>query len=96
MSITAALVLFAITWFLVLFVVLQIRFQSQDEAGDVVAGTHRSASAKENVGQSAKITTVVTAVIWVVLYLVITSGYITVDNMDIFGIMKGVPPAYGQ
>jgi predicted secreted protein len=76
--------------------VLQIRFQSQDEAGEVAPGTHKSASAKENVGQSAKITTLVTSVIWVALYLVITSGYITIDNMDVFGIMKGVPPAYGQ
>lgn len=96
MNLTAAVVLFATTWFLVLFIVLQIRFKSQDEAGDVTPGTQRSTSAVENVGQSAKITTAVTAAIWVLLYLVITSGFITIDNMDVFGVMRGVPPAYGQ
>jgi predicted secreted protein len=96
MNVTAALVLFATTWFLVLFIVLQIRFKSQDEAGEVTAGTQRSTSAYENVGQSAKITTGVTAIIWVILYLIITSGYITIENMDFLGILDHVPPAYGQ
>ena len=96
MNATAAIVLFATTWFLVLFVVLQIRFKSQDEAGEVTAGTQRSTSAYENVGQSAKITTGVTVIIWIILYLIITSGYITIDNMDVFGILDRVPPAYGQ
>jgi predicted secreted protein len=96
MNITSGLVLFAITWFLVFFVVLQIRFQSQEEAGDVTLGTQRGTSAKENVGQSAKITTAITAVIWVLLFLIITSGWITVENMDVFGILNRVPPAYGQ
>ncbi len=45
MTITAALIVFAITWFMVFFVVLPIRFTSQSEAGEVVPGTPQSAPA---------------------------------------------------
>lgn len=96
MSITAAFVLFSVTWFLVLFCVLAIRFESQAEAGESVAGTPPSAApASFNIRRKARITTIVTTVIFVILYLTITSGYITIDNMDVFGIMQGVPPAGG-
>ncbi len=92
MTITAALVLFAVTWFMVFFCVLPIRFQSQDEAGAVVAGTPKSAPATEAIGKKAKLTTLIAIALWVALYFTITSGVITLNNMDIFGIMKMVPP----
>ena len=93
MTITAAIVLFAVTWFMVFFCVLPIRFQSQAEAGDVVAGTPKSAPATESIGRKAQITSLIAVVLWVVLYLTITSGVITLQNMDVFGIMGMVPPA---
>ena len=93
MTITAAFVLFAVTWFMVFFIVLPIRFQSQSEAGEVVAGTPKSAPAMEMVGKKAKITSLISVIVWGVLYLIITSGYITIDNMDVFGIMQMTPPA---
>lgn len=92
MTITAAFVLFAVTWFMVFFCVLPIRFQSQDEAGAVVAGTPKSAPSTEGIGKKARITSVIAIVIWVALYFTITSGVVTLNNMDIFGIMKMVPP----
>ena len=93
MTITAAFVLFAVTWFMVFFIVLPIRFQSQSEAGAVVAGTPKSAPAMEMVGKKAQITSLISVIVWGVLYLIITSGYITIDNMDVFGIMQMTPPA---
>ncbi len=39
MTITAAIVLFAVIWFLVFFCVLPFRFESQAEAGSVTPGT---------------------------------------------------------
>ena len=93
MTITAAIVLFAVTWFMVFFCVLPIRFQSQAEAGDVVAGTPKSAPATENLGRKAQITSLIAIVLWIALYFTITSGAITLKNMDIFGIMSMVPPA---
>lgn len=88
MTITAGLVLFSVTWFMVFFCVLPLRFQSQGEAGDVTPGTPSSAPADAMVGKKAKITTVIAIVIFVVLYFIITSGLITRDNMDVFHILN--------
>lgn len=93
MTITAALVLFATLWFIVLFCVLPLRMQSQEEAGERVPGTPLSAPQNLDLPRKLRLTTAVALGVFVVLYVVITSGWITVDNMDIFGIMQGVPPA---
>ena len=45
MTITAAIVLFAVIWFLTLFVVLPIGLRTQGEDGEVVPGTPSSAPA---------------------------------------------------
>jgi predicted secreted protein len=92
MTITAAFVLFAVTWFMVFFCVLPIRFQSQADVGDVVAGTPKSAPATEGIGKKARLTSVIAVVVSVALYLIITSGVITLANMDVFGIMDMTPP----
>jgi predicted secreted protein len=91
MSITAAIVLFAVTWFMVFFVILPLRITSQAEAGKVVPGTPRSAPAGDVVGRKAKITTGIAIVIWVMLYLTITSGWITMRDIDFMGRMGPAP-----
>ena len=45
MSITGAIVLFVVIWFMTMFVVLPIRARSQAEDGNVVPGTHEGAPA---------------------------------------------------
>lgn len=84
MTITASLVLFAVTWFMVFFIVLPIRFTSQDEAGEVVPGTPRSAPSDHMVGKKAKITTAIALVVWVILSAIILSGVISVRDIDWF------------
>ena len=84
MSITGAIILFAILWFLVFFVVLPIRFRSQADAGHVVPGTPASAPAEENVRRKAKITTAIAAVLWVIIAGIILSGAITIRDLDWF------------
>lgn len=87
MSITGALVLFSVTWFMVFFCVLPWRFQSQADVGPVTPGTPRSAPQDAQVGHKAKVTTAITAVLFVLEYLIIGSGWITIDNMDFLGVM---------
>ena len=82
MTITAALILFAITWFMVFFMVLPIRFTSQAQAGEVVPGTPKSAPSDHLVGKKAKITTLIALVIWVGLVWFITSGVVTLRDID--------------
>ena len=59
MRITAALVLFAVTSFMVFFIVLPIRFTSRADTGEVVPGTPKSAPADYPVAKKARITTLI-------------------------------------
>jgi predicted secreted protein len=88
MTITAAIVTFATLWFLVLFCVLPVRFESQAEAGQIVPGTPASAPADAQIARKAKITTVIALLVFIVVYLIVSSGVITRDNMDVFGILN--------
>lgn len=91
MTITAALILFAVTWFMVFFVVLPIRFTAQADQGDVVPGTPKSAPADHLVGKKARITTLITLVVWIGLIWFITSGILSVRDIDFMGRMGPAP-----
>ena len=93
MTITAALVLFAVTWFMVFFCVLPLRFRSQAQEGVIEPGTPRSAPADAMIKRKAQITTGVAFVVFAALYLVITSGRFGIDDLDVFGILNRAPPA---
>jgi len=80
----SGLVLFAVIWFMVFFVVLPLRMVSQGEDGAVVPGTHSSAPADPQIKRKAKITTIWALAIWVVIAGVILSGAITVRDLDWF------------
>ena len=91
MSITGAIVLFAVTWFMVFFIVLPIRFVSQGDAGDVVPGTPKGAPATHVVARKAKITTLIALVVWAVIAGVILSGVVSIRDIDMRGVMSGQP-----
>ncbi len=91
MSIISALVLYAVIWFLVLFVVLPIRLETQGDRGEVVPGTPEGAPANLQMGKKARLTTLIAAALWVVIAGVIFSGAITVRDLDWFGRMG--PPS---
>lgn len=91
MTITAAIVLFSITWFMVFFCVLPLGFRSQAQEGRVEPGTPASAPENPMLKPKAKITTLITVVIFTVLYLIITSGKVTIADLDIFGIGASRP-----
>lgn len=88
MTITAALVLFAVIWFLLLFVALPIGERSQSEAGDVVPGTPASAPEEPHMKRKLIWVTVVTVILWAILCAVIMSGVLKVEYFDIFGRMN--------
>ena len=91
MSITAALILFSVTWFLVLFVLLPVRLQSQAEAGHIVPGTPGSAPADPMLGRKMKWTTLIATLITLALYVIITSGVITLRDIDFRGSLGPAP-----
>lgn len=95
MTITAALVLFSVTWFMVFFIILPLRVVSQRENGEVVPGTPAGAPAGFVVKKKAKQTTIVAIIIWAALCGIILSGVITVRDFDWAGRM-GPPSTFGQ
>ncbi|MCX7286706.1 MAG: DUF1467 family protein [Rhodobacterales bacterium] len=88
MSITAAFVVYSITWFMVFFIVLQVRTVTQEETDHVEPGTPPGAPAHEIVGQKARLTTLIATPIWALICGVILSGWITVADLDWFGRMS--------
>ena len=88
MGITSAIVLFAVIWFMVLFVVLPLGLQTQSEAGEVVPGTPGSAPANLDLKRKVKQTSFWAAVIWTIVTGVVLSGWITVRDLDWFDRMS--------
>ena len=87
MTITGSVVIFSVTWFMVFFCVLPWRFTSQEEAGQIVPGTPRSAPSDHLIGYKAKITTVITIVIWAAICATILWSGLGINDLDVFGIM---------
>ncbi len=85
MNLTGGIVLFAVIWFLVFFIVLQSTARSQDDAGEVTPGTPASAPADAQIVRKAKITTAITVVLWAMIAYVILSGMVSIYDMDWFG-----------
>ena len=92
MTITAAFVLWAVSWFMTFFVVLPLRLTTQGDARQVVPGTPASAPAGFVVRRKARITTIWATGIWLVLCGIILSGWISVRDFDVMGRM---PPVAG-
>ena len=84
MAITSALVLFAVIWFMTLFVVLPIRLKTQGDEGKVARGTPSSAPVDPQLKKRALIVTAITVVLWAILMTVILSGVIEVEDFDWF------------
>ena len=91
MSIVSAIVLFAVVWFMVLFVVLPIRLETQGDVGERVEGTPAGAPAT---GFSMKrclwITTLWAVPVWALISAVILWGGISVRDLDAFGRMPSI------
>ncbi|MBL4841276.1 MAG: DUF1467 family protein [Thalassospira sp.] len=87
MAITSGIVLYAVIWFMVLFVTLPIRLRTQDDEGKVVPGTHASAPANFNLKRTMLIVTAVAIIVWAIIAGVIISGVISVSDPDWFGRM---------
>ena len=90
MAITSAIVLYAVIWFMVLFLILPLRLVTQGDAGEVVPGTPESAPANLQMGRKLRLATLIATVLWVVIAGVILSGVITVRDFDWLG---RLPPA---
>lgn len=90
MSITSAIVLYVVIWFMCFLIALPIRVKTQGDLGDIVPGTHAGAPEHHHLKKKAIITTIVAAVLWAVIAGIILSGWISVRDFDWMGRMDPV------
>lgn len=80
----SAFVLFSVIWFMTLFIILPLRLTTQGEAGTTVKGTLESAPENPQLKRRFLLTTVVALVFWGIAVAIITSGWITLEDIDLF------------
>ncbi|MFV0303043.1 MAG: DUF1467 family protein [Paracoccus sp. (in: a-proteobacteria)] len=90
MNLTGGIVLYAILWFLTLFLVLPFGQRSQAEDGHVVPGTHASAPANPRLGRKMLWATLISAVLWAICAYIILGGVITREDLEAWGQLTGV------
>ena len=81
MTITGGLVLFATLWFLVMFLLLPIGHQSQDEAGEIVPGTPAGAPMRPMMWKKGLWALAISAALVGGIWLFLDSGLITRQDM---------------
>ena len=87
MSVTSAIVLFAVIWFLTFLIIIPFRVKTQGDLGAIVKGTQAGAPEVHNLRKKAIITTGASLVLWLVITLIILSEFITIQDVDFFGKM---------
>ena len=81
MSTTTAVAVFFLIWWVTLFAVLPWGVRSQQEGGEVVPGTDPGAPLVPKLGRKLIWTTLVTCVVFGVLYVVYTERLLTIDEI---------------
>ena len=66
MTITASLVLFAVFWFLILFIILPLNIKTQQEEGKRSYGTPTSAPINANIKKKMILVTLLSSIIWLI------------------------------
>ena len=81
MSVTTAIAIFFLIWWVVLFAVLPWGIRSQHEGGVVVPGTDPGAPAIPNLGRKLLWTTLVSALIFAACYVVYVERLVTLQGL---------------
>lgn len=83
----SGIVLYAVIWFLVLFVTLPVHLRTQGDVGEIVPGTQAGAPVNFKLRRTVIIVTLISFVVWAIIAGIILSGAITVRDIDWFGRM---------
>ena len=89
MSITTAVAIYFLIWWVTLFAVLPFGVRSQVESGDVVTGSDPGAPALPRLWSKALWTTLVASVVFAVFYVVYVTRIVTLDDLaTLFGLLR--------
>lgn len=88
MSLTFAIAIYFIVWWLTLFVVMPFNVRTQEEEGEVVPGTPESAPARPSFVKIILINTAVASVVFVIVWSIIVFRWI---DLDFFQLKSSAP-----
>ncbi len=75
MTLTSAIVLLSVYWFIILFIVLPINITTQNDEKNVIDGTAPSSPVNPNLKRKFSITTIVSVILWIPTCLAINLFY---------------------
>lgn len=81
MTLSFAIAIYAIIWWVVLFAMLPIGVRTQAEEGEVAPGTAESAPHRPQLLAKMAATTVVASIVFAVVYAIIVHRVITLDQI---------------
>ncbi len=84
MNVITGIVLYAIIWFMLLFMTLPFHIQTQGEAGNKVKGTPDSAPDDLRLGRKLLVNTAIASVVFAVVLCVIVFDLVTLQDIDLF------------
>jgi len=74
------LLVYGVLWWLIFFMTLPVGVKSQGEDNSVVPGTHSSAPVKPYLWRKAAATSVIAAVLWALVYLAVSRGWLSLSG----------------
>ena len=83
MSLSFGIAIYFIIWWTVLFAVLPLGVRTQEEAGEVVPGTPKSAPLAPRLLRIVLTTTGIAAIVFAIFYAVVTYKLIRLDDIPI-------------
>ncbi len=75
MTITSAIVLLSVYWFIILFIILPINVTTQNDERNIIEGTAPSSPVNPNLKRKFLITTLVSVILWIPTCLIINLFY---------------------
>lgn len=87
MGIISAIVLYAVTWFMVLFVLLPVGLRTQGDENEIVHGTHAGAPVDFRARRMMLKVTLIATPVWALIAAVVVFGDISVRDIDWFNRM---------
>ncbi len=75
MTITSAIVLLSVYWFIILFIILPINVTTQNDERNIIEGTAPSSPVNPNLKRKFSITTIVSIILWIPTCVVINLFY---------------------
>jgi predicted secreted protein len=75
MTITSAIVLLSVYWFIILFIILPINVTTQNDEKNIIEGTAPSSPVNPNLKRKFSITTLVSVILWIPTCLIINLFY---------------------